>query len=142
MKEHPAPPTRAASPWRRRLIVTGIILVSGGFIWSRLPKGSYPTDLSPIGQGRPVLVLTMDSDYLAGAAVMHLLNDVRNEFSGSVQFLVASMALENGRAFASQHDAGDGTVVLFDAKGRRVAVLHGPQSQDVLRQALQAAFGL
>jgi hypothetical protein len=141
MKEHPVPPHRTSSPWRRRLIVTGIIVGAGSLIWSQLPKGGYPTDLSRIGQGQAVLVLAMDGNYLAGASVMNLLNDLRHDFADSVQFLVASLALPDGRAFANQHQASDGTVVLFDATGKRVAVLHGPQTQDELRQALRVAFG-
>jgi hypothetical protein len=37
---------------------------------------------------------------------------------------------------------GDGTVLLFDAKGQRVAVLYTPQTRDQLRRALQQALGL
>lgn len=107
-----------------------------------MPKGSYPTDLSRIGQGQAVLVLALDSNYLGGAAVMDLLNDLRHDFADSVQFLVASLALPDGQAFAKQHQARDGTVVLFAANGRRVAMLHAPQTHDELRQALQQAFGL
>lgn len=142
MTSQPVPLPRAPSPWRRRLIVTGVIFGLGAFVWSRLPKGSYPTDLSRIGQGKAVLVLTMDSNYLGGASVMTLMNDVRHDFADSVQFLVASLALADGQAFARQHQAGDGTVVLFDGNGRRLAVLHTPQTKDELRQALQQAFGL
>ncbi len=132
----------ASSGWRRRLIIAGFVVGAGSFIWSRLPKGSYPTDLSRIGQGQATLVLAMDSNYLAGASVMHLLHDLRREFADSVQFLVASLALPDGQAFARQHQVGDGTVVLFDARGQRVAVLHAPQTRDELRQALQQASGL
>jgi len=142
MEKHPTPPHRTASPWRRRLIITGITVACGGFIWSQLPKGRYPTDLSRIGQGQAVLVLAMDSNYLAGASVMNLLNDIRHDFAGSVQFLVASLTLADGQAFATQHQARDGTVVLFDAHGQRVAVLHAPRTQHELRQALREAFGL
>jgi len=142
MEKHPTPPDRTSSPWRRRLIVTGIIVGAVSFIWSRLPKGSYPTDLSRIGQGQPVLVLAMDSNYLAGASVMNLLNDLRPNYADSVHFLVASLALPNGKAFANQYQVSDGTVVLFDANGQRVALLHAPQTQDELRRALREAFGL
>jgi hypothetical protein len=113
----------------------------GSFIWNQLPEGSYPTDLSGIGQGQAVLVLTMDNAYTSGASVMELLNDVRHDFADSVQFVVASMALPNGQTFANQHQVGDGTVLLFDAKGQRVAVLHTPQTQGELRQVLQQAVG-
>ena len=89
-----------------------------------------------------VRVLAMDSNYLGGASVMNLLNDVRHDFADSVQFLVASLALPNGQAFANQHQASDGMVLLFDAKGQRMAVLYTPQTQDELRKALQQALGL
>jgi hypothetical protein len=138
----PAPAQRTPSPWRRRWIVSGIVVGAGLFLWSRLPEGSYPTDLSPIGQGQAVLVLAMDGHYQGGAAVMNQLHGLRDDFAGSVHFLVASLSLPEGRAFAQQHQAGDGTVVLFDGSGQRVAVLHSPQTQDEVRQALQQAFGL
>jgi hypothetical protein len=135
-------PDRPSSPWRRRLIVTGVFVALGAFAWSQLPEGSYPTDLSRIGQGQAAVVLAMDSHYLEGAAVMHRLHDVRDEFGHSVQFLVASLGQADGQAFAAQHQANDGTVLLFDARGQRVAVLRPPQTQDELRQAVRQAFGL
>lgn len=140
MSEVPPSHPHPVSPWRRRLIATAIVVASAVLIWSQLPKGSYPTDLSRIGQGQAALVLAMDSNYLAGASVMHLLNDVRHDFAESVQFLVASMALPDGQAFAQQHGVNDGMLVLFDAQGRRLAVLPPPQSEAELRQALRSAF--
>jgi hypothetical protein len=84
----------------------------------------------------------MESHYLEGASVMHLLHDVRDEFGHSVQFLVASLSRPDGRDFAARHGAIDGTVVLFDARGQRVALLRSPQSADELRRAVRSAFGL
>ncbi len=141
MNQQPAASVRPRSPWRRRLFIGAIAAGSGIFIWSRLPKGAYPTDLSPIGQGQAALVLTMDGNFMGGAEMMKVLNGVRPDFASSVHFLVASMGLPEGRAFARQHQAGDGTVVLFDAGGRRLAVLHAPQTADELRQAIQQALG-
>jgi hypothetical protein len=142
MTQQPTPPGRSLSPWLRRLIFTAAILVAGSLIWNQLPKGSYPTDLSRIGQGQVTLVLAIDSRYSGGAAVMELLNEVRHDFADSVQFLVASLALPNGQAFADQHQASDGMVLLFDAKGQRRAVLYTPETQDELRKALQQVLGL
>ena len=103
---HTAPPSTPApeppSPWRRRLITLGIVATLGAFVWSQLPDSSYPTDLSRIGQGQATVVLTMESHYLEGASVMHLLHDVRDEFGDSVQFLVASLSRPDGRAFVMQ----------------------------------------
>jgi hypothetical protein len=142
MTQQPTPSDLQLSPWRRRLIVTAAIVAVGALVWNQLPKGSYPTDLSRIGQGQAALVLAIDSNYSGGASVMELLNDVRHDFADSVQFLVASLALPSGQAFADQHQASDGTVLLFDAKGQRVAVLHAPQTRDELRTVLQQALGL
>lgn len=142
MSQPPAPSRLKSSPWWRRLIATAAIVAVGGLVWSQLPKGSYPTDLSRIGQGQASLVLALDSNYSGGASVMELLNDVRHDFAGSVQFLVASLALPSGQAFADRHQAGDGTVLLFDAEGRRVAVLHAPQTEDELRTVMKQALGL
>jgi hypothetical protein len=141
MPQQSTPSDRILMPWRRRLIITAGIVAAGSFVWSQLPKGSYPTDLSRIGQGQAALVLAIDSNYSGGASVMELLNDVRHDFADSVQFLVASLALPSGQAFAEQHQASDGTVLLFDAQGQRVAVLHTPQTQGELRKALQEALG-
>ena len=138
----PTPPPSPSSAWRRRLITAGVVAALGAFVWSQLPDGSYPTDLSRIGQDRPAVVLTMESHYLEGASVMHLMHDVRDEFGHAVQFLVASLSQQDGRSFAARHGAVDGTVVLFDAQGRRVAMLRTPQSRDELRQAVRQAFGL
>jgi hypothetical protein len=143
---HTAPPPTPApelpSPWRRRLITLGIVATLGAFVWSQLPDSSYPTDLSRIGQGQATVVLTMESHYLEGASVMHLLHDVRDEFGDSVQFLVASLSRPDGRAFAARHGAIDGTVVLLDAAGRRVGLLRRPQTQEELRRAVREAFGV
>lgn len=140
-----SPPTTPSgpslSPWQRRLIVSVAIVAVGIFVWSRLPTGSFPTDLSRIGQGQAALVLAIESNYSGGASVMELLNEVRPDFAASVQFLVASMAVPSGQAFAAQHQVGDGTVLLFDAKGQRVAVLHAPPTPDELRKVLQQALG-
>jgi hypothetical protein len=124
------------------LIVAGVFVALGALAWSQLPKGSYPTDLTRIGQGQAAVVLAMDSHYLEGAAVMHLMHDVRDEFGHSVQFLVASMGRADGQAFAAQHQVRDGHVLLFDAQGQRVAVLRMPQTQQELRDAVRDAFGL
>lgn len=132
----------APSRWRQRLVTLAIVAGLGAFAWSQLPDGSYPTDLSSIGEGQPAVVLTMESHYLEGASVMHLLHDVRDEFGHSVQFLVASLSRPDGRDFAARHGAIDGTVVLFDARGQRLAMLRSPQSADELRQAVRTAFGL
>lgn len=130
-------PTPSPSPWRRRLLLTATLAAAAALVWSQLPKAGYPTDLAVVGQGRPALVLAMEGNYQEGASVMNLLHGLRGEFEGSVHFVVAALGRPEGRAFAERHQARDGTVLLFDAGGQRVAVLQTPQAQDELRQALR-----
>lgn len=119
------------------LFIAGV----GSFVWSQLPDGGYPTDLSQIGSGRPALVLAHDSNYTGGMAVMDLMNDIRHDYSGRVDFLVAHLGMADGQEFARRHGARDGVVLLFSGDGQNVGALHQPQSIDELRRALNQAFG-
>ncbi|WP_088279012.1 hypothetical protein [Ideonella sp. A 288] len=120
------------------LIALGAIVA---LIWRQLPSGAYPTDLTRIGQGRPAVVLAHDSNHTGGFAVMELMNAVRGDHDGQVEFLVAHLGLAEGKAFASRHGARDGIVLLFDGQGKRVGALDQPQTTDELRQAMASAFG-
>lgn len=134
----------SAGRWPRRLkwplILLGLIGV-GALLWQALPGGAYPTDLSRVGAGRPVLVLAHDTNYVGGAEVMELMNGIRTDYAGRVDFLVAHLAMADAQAFAARHAASDGTVLFFAADGRRVGVLYKPKSADELRSAMTQAFG-
>lgn len=137
--------SRRAGAWPRwqKFLLTLLVMAGvGGFIWSQLPSGSYSTDLSRIGGGRPAVVLAQDSNYSGGMAVMELMNEIRGDYAERVEFLVAPLSMADAQAFARRHAAADGTVLLFAADGRRVGVLHYPRSAGELRQALSQAFGL
>lgn len=124
----------------RRLIVIAFVLAAGVFVWNQLPKESYPTDLSRIGQGQPALVLTMDGNFMAGMQMMPVLDILRQEFRSEAEFMVASMGLPEGQAFVQRHQTQDGSVAVFDSSGKRVAVVHGPRTVDELRLLLQLAM--
>lgn len=135
------PSNPLASRWRKRLFTILFIAGVSSFIWSQLPDGGYPTDLSQIGSGRPALVLAHDSNYTGGMAVMDLMNEIRHDYAERVDFLVAHLGMADGQEFARRHGARDGVVLLFSPDGRNVGALHQPQSIDELRRALNQAFG-
>lgn len=138
---HPETPSLAqASRWRNRLLTILFIVGVGSFLWSQLPDGGYPTDLSQIGNGRPALVLAHDSNYAGGMAVMYLMSEIRHEYADRVDFVVAHLGLADGQEFARRHGARDGVVLLFTGDGRNVSVLHQPQNVDELRVALNQAL--
>jgi hypothetical protein len=128
--------------WSKWLVTVLVVAAVGSLIWSQLPRGAYPTDLSRVGAGKPALVLAHDANFAAGMAVMELMNVIRDDYAGEVEFLVAHLGMQDGRAFASRHAASDGSVLLFSAEGELVDTLRQPQTVDALRQALAQAFGL
>lgn len=135
------PSKTPASRWRNRLLTLLFIAGVSSFLWSQLPDGGYPTDLSQIGNGRPALVLAHDSNYAGGMGVMYLMNEIRDEYAGRVDFLVAHLGLADGQEFARRHGVRDGVVLLFTADGRNVSILHQPKNVEELRGALNQSFG-
>lgn len=143
MKNDKPSARHAAWPrWSKWLLTLLVVAAVGSLIWSQLPRGAYPTDLSRVGAGKPALVLAHDANFAAGMAVMELMNVIRDDYAGEVEFLVAHLGMQDGHAFASRHAARDGSVLLFSADGELVDTLHQPQTVDALRQALAQAFGL
>ena len=134
-------PARRAPRWIKWPLILLALGVVGALLWRQLPGAAYLTDLSRVGAGHATLVLVQDGNYVSGAEVMELMNGIRADYAGRVDFLVAPMALAEAQAFAKRHAARDGTVLLFAGDGRRVGVLHQPRSQDELRRALAEAFG-
>lgn len=141
-QQTPPPPAPSSARKQKaigRLIVAAFVLLAGVFIWNQLPKGGYPTDLSRIGQGQAALVLTLNGNFMAGVEMMPVLDSLRQDFGDRAQFLVASMGLPEGQAFAQRHQTDDGSIVVFDPQGAPLVVLHGPRSADELRQVLSQA---
>lgn len=141
MNDDLALPARPWPRWAKPLLILALIAVTAVFLWQALPGKAYPTDLTRIGGGRPALVLAHDTNYVGSATVMELMNDIRADYEGRVDFLVAHLGLEDAQTFAARHGASDGTVLLFSGDGQRVGLLRHPQSTDELRQALAQAFG-
>ncbi|MFO7543807.1 MAG: hypothetical protein R6W97_13500 [Thiobacillus sp.] len=53
-------PHKGLPLWGKGLIYVFIVVAVGALIWIQLPRGSYPTDLTRIGNGRPALVLAYE----------------------------------------------------------------------------------
>jgi len=132
----PAP----ASRWRKLTVTTLLVVLAAAFMWRQLPSGSYPTDLSRIGGGRPAVVLAFDPNYAGGMRVMEFMNAIRGDYADRVDFLVAQLGDADGQAFVQRHEAGDGSVLLFAADGSLVGRSHQPQSEQELRRVLEAAL--
>ncbi len=121
------------------LLIALLLAMAAIFVWSRLPGGAYPSDLSRIGAGRPAAVLVYDPNYAGGGRVMEILNKVRGDYAERMDFLIAHLGYPAAEAFARRHAAADGTVLVFAADGSPIAAVHRPQDEEALRRALDAA---
>ena len=130
--EHPQGKPRLRK-WLIYLAITALVLA---LVWSQLPRSPYSTELTRIGQGQPALVLAYDIQSMGGMAGMGMMDDLRGAYADRIAFLVAPLGAPNGQAFGQQHDAVNGTVVLFSASGAAVDKLHLPASTEELQQAL------
>ena len=109
-----------------------VILVAAAML---LPKG-FSDDLSIIGQGSVVVVLTHDKNTVDGMLKMDLLNKVRSDYEGKVDFLAVDVNTPEGQAFTRQQGVGTIVLVLFAQNGSRRDVLGAGIGEQELRSAL------
>lgn len=119
----------------RTLTILAIVAVLGVLL-ALIPPG-YDTDLSHIGQGRPAAVLVHDPGFVASTELMEGVNRLRGDYEPNLLFLLADLNTPQGRRFATEHSVGLGTLVLFDADGRRLASHSGPYGEPELRAFLE-----
>lgn len=131
-------PGPGKSRWVKVLIGLLVIVGAGVFLVTQLPGRPFSTDLTRIGGGTPALVVARDSNYMAGADVMDLINLFRSHYEDRVEFLAVHMGHPDGQAFARRHQMQDATVILFNAAGEPLERWHGPQTAEGLEAALRA----
>lgn len=142
-KQNKDPEITAAAPraWKIKLIVSGLLLLFVAAALMNLPRG-YSDDLSRIGKGKAAIVLIRDKNAVQALDLMEVTNSIRNQYAGQIEFLLTDFDTLEGRAFITANNAERVTLVLFDAQGSRVKILHPPQSAESLRQEISLTFGI
>jgi len=120
------------------ILVVCVILVAATML---LPKG-FSDDLSKIGQGSVVMVLTHDKNTVGGMVAMDMLNTIRSDYEGRVDFLAVDVNTPQGQAFTRQQGVGAVVLVLFGPDGSRRDVLGAGISEKELRSVLDAILSL
>jgi thioredoxin-like negative regulator of GroEL len=132
---HPAPRSRLT-----KMIVLGLIL---GFICVALlllPRG-FSDDLSQIGKGSNVVVLVHDHETATSQELMNVINKVRDEYEGRIQFLVADKYAPEGKVFLQTYGIDSVALVFFAPDGKRLDTLFSPRAdEDGLRRTFNRVF--
>lgn len=100
-----------------------------------LPTG-FSNDISQIGKGKKVAVFAFNNGTLDSMDMMHVLENVRDSYSGKIVFLAVSISAPLGKQFIRDHQVPSSTLLLFNDNGTRYATLNATTKQADLIQTL------
>lgn len=113
-------------------------LVALGYLLTTGVGKPISTDLSVIGQGKPVLVLAYENFSPAGGDALNRLRKVRSDYGSRLDFVVADMGTPQGRAFANRYQLVDGQAVFLKQDGQPLRVTSIPADERELRSRLES----
>lgn len=122
------------------LTILAIILLLA-FVIAKLPRG-YSDDVSKIGQGANIMVLVHNKDSVHSLNLMGLMDKVRGDYKGEVEFLVVDVATPPGRSFADKQQLNHSTLAFYGPDGQRRELLFGVENEAGLRMAIDQVFAL
>ncbi|MEO1293695.1 MAG: hypothetical protein AAFV62_12860 [Pseudomonadota bacterium] len=133
-----APTRRAFLARAQSWGVVAAVGAGGGWLaYSELAQAHREKDLSRIGNGIPTVVQIHDPQCQICMALQAEARAALKEFDESrLQYVVANIRTQPGRALAARHGVGHVTLLLFDGAGTRRETLEGPSTS----AALEAAF--
>lgn len=126
---------QAGSATRTSIIVILAVCVVLALAVKLLPKG-FSDDVSKIGQGKAVVILTHDKNSVQSLNMMELLNNIRGDYTDRVEFMAIDIDSMQGQTFTRQQRVGGIMLLLFDASGVRKTVFDRTVDENQLRMAL------
>ena len=121
-------------------IVIGLLLsFLVAIVVMNLPRG-FSDDLSRIGKGKAAVVLVRDKFAVQSFDLMEVMNGIRNQYAGQVEFLLTDSDTPEGRAFITANGAARVSLMLLDAEGKPVKILYPPQTAESLQQEIAAVL--
>lgn len=118
------------------VIFIGLIAVA---IVMNLPRG-YSADLSLIGKGKPAIVLVRDKNTTRSMDLLEVMNGIRDQYAGKIEFLVTDFNTPEGNAFIAATNAAPTTLVFFDGNGKPLSILYPPQTDGIVQQEITSVF--
>lgn len=137
MSEQQAAGKSGKTKW---IVIASVILFIAFAFKFLLPKG-FSDDLSRIGQGRPAVVLVRDNQTVQSHELIDVMNAVRDQYEGKIEFLLTDHNTPEGSNFMAANDTTRATLVLLDAQGKRVKIVRAPQTAKNLAQELEGLLG-
>ncbi len=122
-------------------IVGVILLMFATAVAMNLPRG-YSDDLSRIGKGKAAVVLVRDKNAVQSFDLVEVMNGLRDQYAGRVEFLLTDFNTPEGRAFIAAKGGARVTLVVLDANGKMANVLYPPQTTESVEQAIAGVLGV
>lgn len=139
--------TSVQDPARRSFLarsgkwLVGVAVLGGaaGFGVSAVRATAREQDLSRVGQGIPTVVQIHDPSCSLCNALQKETREALEGFDDkTLDYVVANVKTDEGRAFANLHRQPHVTLLLMDPDGNAVQVLNGPQDSEHLRSVFEA----
>ncbi len=112
------------------------IVILGYFLTIGLGKPIH-TDLSVIGQGKPVLVLAYKNHSPTGGKALNRLRQIRSNYDSRLNFVVADMGAPEGSTFTKRYQMFDGQALFLTRDGKPHSVVNIPEDEQGLHQLLE-----
>ena len=100
-----------------------------------LPRG-FSDDLSRVGKGKAAIVFVRDKNAVQTFGLLEVMNGLRDQYAGQVEFLLTDFDTPQGRAFMAANEAPRVTMVLLDVDGKKIKILYPPQTAESLQQEI------
>ncbi|MEM1200723.1 MAG: hypothetical protein AAGI06_15595 [Pseudomonadota bacterium] len=114
-------------------IVAALAAGGGWYLVDEVTATIAEQDLTKIGNGPPTVVQIHDPQCSRCIALQRETRKALKAFdSDELQYVVANIRTDKGRALARANQVGHVTLLLFDGKGQRRQVLQGPSHKDYL----------
>lgn len=133
--------TKPKSRIKSTIITLAVIALMVAIAISALPRG-FPTDFSVVGKGTNAVVLIYDPNILASTQTTAMLNEIRDDYKGQLEFVIVKIGSPTGRELSEKYRIKSTALLLFAADGSILKRLHPPESTASLRHGLSVVFKL
>ncbi|MEB8433859.1 hypothetical protein OO007_16600 [Cocleimonas sp. KMM 6892] len=114
------------------------LLIGVGYFFTIGFVKPMSSDLSIIGQGKPVLVLAYENYSPDGGEALSRLQKVKGDYHSRLDFVVADLGTPQGFAFADRHKMFNGQAVFLKQNGEPLEVTYIPTNEQELRSQLDS----